>query len=126
MLYRLTPTLIKEGKVFIAESPLYEINIGKNTYFAYTEKEKADILKKAESVGKKAAIQRSKGLGENEPEMMWQTTMNPETRRLVQVIPTDADKTQEMFEILLGDNLKGRKSFIEEFGHLYIDLSETG
>jgi len=126
MLYRLTPTLIKEGKVFIAESPLYEINMGKKTYFAYTEKEKADILKKAEKGGKKVQLQRSKGLGENEPEMMWQTTMNPETRRLVQVIPTDAEKTQEMFEILLGDNLKGRKSFIEEFGHLYIDLSETG
>ena len=124
MLYRLTPTLIKEGKVFIAESPLYEITIGKKTHFAYTEKEKADILKKAET--QKVGIQRSKGLGENEPEMMWQTTMNPETRRLVQVIPAEAEKTKEMFEILLGDNLKGRKSFIEEFGHLYIDLSETG
>jgi len=126
MLYRLTPKLIEEGKVFIAESPLYEITTGKKTYFAYTEKDKASILAKAEKAGNKCYIQRSKGLGENEPEMMWQTTMNPATRRLVQVIPTDAAKTQEMFETLLGDNLKGRKSFIEEFGHLYIDLSETG
>ena len=126
MLYRLTPTLIKEGKVYIAESPLYEITAGKKTHFAYTEREKAEILKKAEAAGVKCNIQRSKGLGENEPEMMWQTTMNPETRRLVQVIPADAQKTQEMFEMLLGDNLRGRKSFIEEFGHLYIDLSETG
>jgi len=126
MLYRLTPTLIEQGKVFIAESPLYEITVGKNTYFAYTEREKSDILTNADKKGTKAHIQRSKGLGENEPEMMWQTTMNPATRRLVQVIPTDAAKTQEMFEILLGDNLKGRKDFIEEYGHLYIDLSETG
>ena len=126
MLYRLTPTLIEQGKVFIAESPLYEITAGKNTFFAYTEKDKNDILAKAEKSGTKCHIQRSKGLGENEPEMMWQTTMNPATRRLVQVIPTDAAKTQEMFEILLGDNLRGRKNFIEEFGHLYIDLAEAG
>ncbi|MCL2225224.1 MAG: toprim domain-containing protein [Defluviitaleaceae bacterium] len=126
MLYRLTPTLIERGKVFIAESPLYEITAGKETYFAYTERDKAEIIADAEKNGKKCHLQRSKGLGENEPEMMWQTTMNPATRRLVQVIPTDAAKTQEMFEILLGDNLRGRKDFIEEFGHLYIDLSETG
>jgi len=126
MLYRLTPTLIEQGKVFIAESPLYEITMGKKTLFAYTESEKNKIVAKAEKDGTKYRLQRSKGLGENEPEMMWQTTMNPETRRLVQVIPDDAKKTAEMFELLLGDNLKGRKAFIEEFGHLYIDLSETG
>ncbi|MCL2527317.1 MAG: toprim domain-containing protein [Defluviitaleaceae bacterium] len=126
MLYRLTPSLIEAGKVYIAESPLFEITSGKKTMFAYTEKDKAEIVAKLEKAGSKYTIQRSKGLGENEPEMMWQTTMNPETRRLVQVIPADAAKTQEMFEILLGDNIKGRKSFIEDFGHLYIDLSETG
>jgi len=126
MLYRLTPTLIEKGKVYIAESPLYEINVGKNTFFAYTEREKAEIISKAEKASTRYRLQRSKGLGENEPEMMWQTTMNPATRRLVQVIPTDAQKTAEMFEMLLGDNLRGRKEFIEEFGHLYIDLSETG
>jgi len=126
MLYRLTPTLIEMGKVFIAESPLYEITAGKDTFFAYTEKDKADIVAKAEKAGKKYRLQRSKGLGENEPEMMWQTTMNPETRRLVQVIPDDAAKTAEMFETLLGDNLKGRKAFIEEFGYLYLDMSDAG
>jgi len=130
MLYRLTPALIEAGKVFIAESPLYEITAtgkgGPQTFFAYTEREKADILAKAEKAGQKTHIQRSKGLGENEPEMMWHTTMNPATRRLVQVIPTDAAKTQEMFEILLGDNLRGRKEFIEENGYLYIDMAETG
>ena len=122
MIYRLTPSLIDAGKVFIAESPLYEITSGKNIFFAYTEREKADIIKRL----KKYSIQRSKGLGENEPEMMWQTTMNPETRRLIQIMPTDKQKTQEMFETLLGDNIKERKSYIEEFGHLYLDVIEAG
>ncbi|MDR1540651.1 MAG: DNA topoisomerase [Clostridiales bacterium] len=121
MLYRLVPTLIEAKKVFIAESPLYEINAGKKTFFAYTEKEKADITAK---IPGKFTIQRSKGLGENEPDMMWLTTMNPETRRLIQVVPDDAADTQSMFEILLGDNLKGRKEFIERHGHKYIDFSE--
>lgn len=121
MLYRLVPTLIKEKKVFIAESPLYEINSAKKILFAYSEKEKVDILKKLNG---KYTIQRSKGLGENEPEMMWQTTMNPETRKLIQVMPEDIEKTQKMFELLLGDNLQGRKEFIEKFGYKYIDLTE--
>jgi len=124
MLYRLTPSLIDAGKVYIAESPLYEITAGKETHFAYSESDKTDIVKQAEQKGLKVKIQRSKGLGENEPEMMWETTMNPATRRLVQVIPTDADKTEAMFDILLGDNIKGRKAFIEDFGHLYLDLAE--
>jgi len=121
MLYRLVPTLIEAQKVFIAESPLYEINAGKKTYFAYSDKEKADILSR---VSGKYTISRSKGLGENEPEMMWQTTMNPLTRKLIRVIPADAAKTQNMFEILLGDNIKGRKDFIETYGYKYIDFTE--
>ena len=121
MLYRLVPTLIEEKKVFIAESPLYEITAGKDTYFAYTEKEKTDILDKIKG---KYHIQRSKGLGENEPEMMWQTTMNPETRRLIMVLPEDVKRTAEVFEMLLGDNLKGRKEHIEHNGYKYIDLTE--
>ncbi|MDR1558187.1 MAG: DNA topoisomerase [Clostridiales bacterium] len=121
MLYRLVPTLIQARKVFIAESPLYEINSAKKTYFAYSEKEKADITGRLSG---KYTIQRSKGLGENEPDMMWHTTMNPQTRKLIQVSPSDAEKTQNMFEILLGDNLKGRKEFIELFGHKYIDFTE--
>lgn len=121
MIYRLIPTLINEKKVFIAESPLYEITTAKKTYFAYSEKEKAEIISK---ISGKYKIQRSKGLGENEPEMMSLTTMNPETRRLIQVAPEDVENTKYMFELLLGDNLAGRKAFIEEFGEKYIDLTE--
>lgn len=118
MLYRLVPTLIQMGKVFIAESPLYEINYKNKTMFAYTDKEKSDIVAKLDG---KYTIQRSKGLGENEPEMMWQTTMNPETRRLIQVVPDDEARTEMLFDVLLGDNLQGRKDFIEEYGHLYME-----
>lgn len=122
MLYRLVPTLIDEGKVFIAESPLYEITTSRKTYFAYDEMEKNKILK---NIKTKYKIQRSKGLGENEPEMMWQTTMNPETRQLIRVMPGDVEASSVMFDILLGNNLEGRKDFIEEFGHKYIDLTEV-
>lgn len=122
MIYVLMPTLIKEGKVYIAESPLFEITCGKDTYFAFNEAEKQDITEKL--AGKKFKIQRSKGLGENEPEMMWQTTMNPETRRLVRVTYDDAEKTMEMFDVLLGDNLAARKNFIAEFGQNFLDLAD--
>ena len=123
MLYRLTPTLIEEGKVFIAESPLYEITTKDETYFAYTEREKEHVLKQID--GKKYTIQRSKGLGENEPEMMSLTTMNPETRRLIKVMPDDAKRTSEMFDLLLGDNLAGRKVFIAENGYQYLDSADV-
>ena len=118
LFYRLLPTLLQNGKIFIAESPLFEIKTKDKIYFAYDEFEKADILKKLD--GKKCTIQRSKGLGENEPDMMWQTTMNPETRRLVAVTPTDAERTYEIFDTLLGDNLPARKEFITAHGHEYI------
>jgi DNA gyrase subunit B len=118
MLYRLVPTLIQEGKIYIAESPLYEINYKNKTLFAYTDKEKNDMVSKLEG---KYTIQRSKGLGENEPEMMWETTMNPKTRRLIQVLPDDEAKTEMLFDVLLGDNLQGRKDFIEEHGQFYMD-----
>ena len=119
MLYRLVPTLIEQGYVYIAESPLYEINTKDKTYFAYTEQEKGQVL---EQIGNsKYTIQRSKGLGENEPDMMWMTTMNPETRRLIKVNPADAQATAEMFELLLGDNLAGRKEHIASNGYLYLD-----
>lgn len=122
MLYRLMPTLIDEGYVYIAESPLFEINTKDKTYFAYTEKEKADILKK---LGKtKYSLNRSKGLGENEPDMMWLTTMNPETRRLIRVFPEEIEKTAEIFDMMLGDNLQGRKNFISEFGQDYLELAD--
>lgn len=119
MLKRLTPTLITEGKVYIAESPLFEITAKSGTYFAYSEKEKNEIIKK---VGEKASIQRSKGLGENEPEMMWQTTMNPETRRLIKVLEDDKNLTEEVFDMLLGDDLQGRKNYITTNGHEYLDM----
>ena len=117
------PTLINEGKVYIAETPLYEIGTKEKTYFAYDEKEKNDIL--AELGDKKYTLQRSKGLGENQPEMMNLTTMNPATRRLVKVMPQDAERTAEMFDLLLGDNLQGRKDFIAENGYLYIDDADV-
>lgn len=119
MIYRLMPTLISEGKVFIAETPLYEINTKKMTYFAYDENEKKDILEKIGD--EKYDLQRSKGLGENQPDMMNLTTMNPDTRRLIKVLPEDAELTSEMFDLLLGDNLQGRKDYISENGYLYMD-----
>ena len=120
MIYRLMPTLIEEGKVFIAETPLYEINTKDQVWFAYTEKEKTQAL---EEIGnQKYTIQRSKGLGENEADMMWMTTMNPETRRLVEILPEEAERTAQIFDMLLGDNLAGRKEHIADNGHLYIDM----
>ena len=119
MIYRLTPTLIKEGKVFIAESPLYEITSKQQVYFAYTEQEKDEFIKEIGS--EKFTVQRSKGLGENEPDMMNLTTMNPKTRRLIKIMPDDAEKTAEIFDILLGDNLSGRKDYIVQHGADYID-----
>ena len=122
MLYRLTPTLIREGYVYIAETPLYEITSKGKTYFAYSEQEKASIL--AELEGQKTTIQRSKGLGENDPEMMWLTTMNPETRRLIKVMPEDVEQTAKMFDLLLGDDLAGRKTHIAENGYKFLDLAD--
>ena len=122
MLYRLVPTLINEGYVYIAESPLFEINTKDKTFFAYSEAEKAEILRNISN--QKCTISRSKGLGENEPEMMWMTTMNPETRRLIKVMPEDAEKTSLYFDLLLGDNLTGRKDYIAENGSLYLDLAD--
>ena len=122
MLYRLVPTLIREGYVYIAETPLFEITCKDKTWFAYNETEKADILKQLE--GKKISVARSKGLGENEPEMMWLTTMNPETRRLIKVMPEDAEKTAFYFDLLLGDNLAGRKEYIAENGSQYLEMAD--
>ena len=122
MLYRLTPTLIQQGYVYIAETPLFEINCGDKTWFAYSDKEKADIVKSLE--GKKYKIDRSKGLGENDPDMMWLTTMNPETRRLIRVMPEDVERTAEVFDLLLGDNLQGRKDHIAEIGARFLDLAD--
>ena len=122
MLYRLAPTLIREGYVYIAESPLYEIVSKGKTYFAYSDREKAAIV---DSLGgAKADINRSKGLGENDPEMMWLTTMNPDTRKLIRVMPEDVERTAQMFDLLLGDNLSGRKAHIAECGSQFLDLAD--
>ena len=122
MLYRLVPTLIREGYVYIAESPLYEINSQDKTWFAYTEREKAEILEGIK--GAKVSISRSKGLGENDPDMMWMTTMNPETRRLIKVMPEDAERMAQVFDLLLGDDLEGRKNHISEYGAQYLELAD--
>lgn len=122
MIYRLMPKLIEAGKVYIAETPLYEVTCKDQTYFAYNESEMDDI--KAEIGDNKYTVQRSKGLGENEAEMMSLTTMNPETRRLIKIMPSDAEATSQMFDLLLGDNLDGRKEYIADYGHLYIDAAD--
>ena len=122
MLYRLVPTLINEGYVYIAESPLYEIESKGKTYFAYSDREKAEIVESLK--GAKASINRRKGLGENDPDMMWMTTMNPETRRLIKVMPEDAERMAQVFDLLLGDNLDGRKNHIAAFGYKYLDMAD--
>jgi len=123
MLYRLVPTLIEEGYVYIAESPLYEIESKGKTYFAYSDKEKNEIIKDLD--GAKHTINRSKGLGENDPEMMWLTTMNPDTRRLIKVMPEEAQSTADAFDLYLGNNLAGRKEHISENGHKYVDFADV-
>ena len=123
MLYRLVPTLIREGYVYIAESPLYEIESKGKTFFAYSDRERSDYI--ASLNGAKATIQRSKGLGENDLDMMWLTTMNPETRRLVKVMPEDAEKMAYTFDLLLGDDLQGRKNHISEHGARYLDMLDV-
>ena len=122
ILYRLTPTLIQEGYVYIAESPLFEITCKGDTWFAYSNAEKDSVVAKLK--GKKCDIQRSKGLGENDPDMMWLTTMNPDTRRLIKVMPEDVKQTATMFDLLLGDDLQGRKNYIASDGHLFLDLAD--
>ena len=123
MIYRLMPKIIEAGKVYIAESPLYEVTCKDQTYFAYNETEMDEIKK--EIGDEKYTVQRSKGLGENEAEMMALTTMNPATRRLIKVTPDEAERTSQMFDLLLGDNLEGRKEYISDFGHLYLDAADV-
>ena len=123
MIYRLMPKLIQAGKVYIAESPLYEVTCKGQTYFAYNEVEMDQI--KVEIGDAPYTVQRSKGLGENEAEMMALTTMNPATRRIIQVTPSDAEETSKFFDLLLGDNLEGRKEYIADYGYLYLDAADV-
>ena len=121
MIYALTPTLIEKGYVYIAESPLFEVRTKDETFFAYTDKEKNELV---ERLGK-CSVHRSKGLGENDPDMMSVSTMNPATRRLIQVTPEDAEATEQMFDILLGDNLPARKDYIAENGGKYMEMLDV-
>ncbi len=123
MIYRLMPQLIEQGKVYIDESPLYEVTCKDQTYFAYNEMEMDRIKEKIGN--QKYTVQRSKGLGENEADMMALTTMNPATRRLILVTPDEAEKTSQIFDLLLGDNLEGRKQYITDYGSLYIDAADV-
>ena len=126
MIYRLVPTLINEGKVFIAESPLFEITARGESYFAYNEAQKAAIIADLEEKGIRiSSIQRSKGLGENEPDMMWKTTMNPATRKLIKVVPEAPELMEAKFNLLLGDNLAGRKIHIQENSYKYLDMADV-
>ena len=120
--YRLMPTLLREGRVYIALTPLYEITTKDDTYFAYDEKEKAEIMEKIG--GAKYTIQRSKGLGENDPDMMERTTMAPSTRRLLQIKLDNEDTAADMFNILLGDDIASRKKYIEDYGAQYLPLAD--
>ncbi len=130
MIYRLIPSLIDLGKVYIAESPLYEISIEKTKrkgekLFAYTDGEKEEILKKLSEEGLTKGdydIKRSKGLGENQPDMMSLTTMHPATRRLIRITPENVERTAQVFDVLLGDNLQERKEHIAQNGHLYMEM----
>ena len=122
MIYALTPTLIEKGYVYIAESPLFEIRTKDKTYFAYSDKEKNDII---EGIEGKYTVHRSKGLGENDPDMMSESTMNPATRRLIQVTPEDAAATEQMFDVLLGENLSARKEFIAQNGSKYMEMLDV-
>ena len=123
MIYRLLPTLIEMGRVYIAESPLYEITSKDKIQFAYNEREKQAIISKLGD--KKYSIQRSKGLGENDPDMMSLTTMKPETRRLIRINPDDEKETYRMFNTLLGDDIVSRKAYISKHGSEYIELADV-
>ena len=133
MLDRLTPALIDIGKVYIAESPLYEITVNRRgkrkgeKLFAYTDSEKEKLTEQLEADGLSREkddyeIKRSKGLGENQPDMMSLTTMHPATRRLIRVTPESAERTAMMFDILLGDNLTSRKQYIADNGSNYLEM----
>ena len=121
------PELLRKGKVYVAETPLFEIVLGgkDGSVFAYSVEEKNKILADLEKKGKKfKKIHRSKGLGENTKEMLWMTTMNPESRRLIKVMPEDAKLMSDSFDLLLGDNLEGRKNHIAQYGYKYLDMAD--
>lgn len=120
--YRHMPDLIKNGHIYVAFPPLFKAVWGKEKKYLFTDKDREEFLKTPE--GQKAIVQRFKGLGEMNPEELWETTMNPETRRLKQITVEDAEATDEVFTTLMGEEVAPRKRFITTHAHeAHIDVT---
>ncbi|NPA22595.1 MAG: DNA gyrase subunit B [Candidatus Micrarchaeota archaeon] len=120
LLYRYARPLIEQGRVYSAMPPLYKITVGGKHYYAYSDEEKEKILKEHE--GKKATVQRYKGLGEMNPDQLWETTMNPETRNLKQITLQNAEEADRLISLLLGEDVEARRNFIITHANLVKEL----
>ncbi len=108
--------LITNGQLYIAQPPLYRVQVGKQRHYVYSDQEKDEFLARLGD-SKNPAVNRYKGLGEMDPEELWETTMNPSTRTILQVTVEDAIKADETFSMLMGDDVMPRKRFIESHAH---------